>query len=77
METAGFLSGHLNGPIPYDGRHITVKKYILSALLNKTFPSFLPSISISFDAFTANATLSFALCINQGWTIIFSMRPHE
>ena len=40
MAAAGFLSRYLNGPLPYVLLHITVNKNVLSALLNKTFPSF-------------------------------------
>ena len=36
----GFLSHYLSGPLPYAKRHITVNKNVLSASLNKTFPSF-------------------------------------
>ena len=42
MAAAGFLSHYLSGPLPYVRRHITVNKNVLSASLNKTFPSFLP-----------------------------------
>ena len=38
MAAAGFLSRYLSGPLPYVRRHITVNK-MLSASLNKTFPS--------------------------------------
>ena len=38
--TAVFLSHYLSGPLPYVRRHITVNKNVLSASLNKTFPSF-------------------------------------
>ena len=41
-SSCGFLSRYLNGPLPYVWRHITVNKNVLSAPLNKTFPSFLP-----------------------------------
>ena len=40
MVTAGFPSCYLNGPLPYVQLHITVNKNVLSASLNKTFPSF-------------------------------------
>ena len=36
----GFLSRYLNGPLPYVWRHITITKNVVSASLNKTFPSF-------------------------------------
>ena len=39
VSTAGFLSRYLNGCLPYVRRHITVNKNVLSASLNKTFPS--------------------------------------
>ena len=42
MVAAGFHAAYLNGPLPYVQRHITVNKNVLSASLNKTFPSFLP-----------------------------------
>ena len=35
-------SHYLSGTLPYVRRHITINK-LLSASLNKTFPSFLPS----------------------------------
>ena len=38
----GFLSRYVNGPLPYVRRHITVNKNVMSASLNKTFPSFVP-----------------------------------
>ena len=39
---SGFpLSRYPNGPLPYVRRHITVNKNVLSASLNKIFPSFL------------------------------------
>ena len=38
MAAAGFLSHYLNGPLPYN-----CKYNVLSASLNKTFPSFLHS----------------------------------
>ena len=34
-------SHYLNGSLPYVRRHITVKENVLSASLNKTFPSYL------------------------------------
>ena len=37
----GFLSRYLKGPLPYVQRHLIVLK-LLSASLNKTFPSILP-----------------------------------
>ena len=40
MAAEGFLSRYLNGPLPYARRHITVKIFLLSVSLNKTFPSF-------------------------------------
>ena len=40
MAAAGFFSGYLNGPLPYVSRHITVNENVLSASLNKAFPSF-------------------------------------
>ena len=43
MAAVGFLSRSLNGPLPYVRCHITVNKNVLSASLNKTFPSFLLS----------------------------------
>ena len=42
VAAAGFLSRYLCGSLPYVRRHITVNKNVLSASLNKTFPSFLP-----------------------------------
>ena len=42
MAAAGFLSHYMSGPLPYVRLHITIKKNVLSASLNKTFPSFLP-----------------------------------
>ena len=42
----GFLSRYLNGPLPYVRRHITVNKNVLSASLNKTFPSFIHSLHV-------------------------------
>ena len=38
VAAAGFLSRNMNAALPYVRRHITV----LSASLNKAFPSFLP-----------------------------------
>ena len=38
VVAAGFPSPYLNSPLPYV--HITVNKNVLSASLNKTFPSF-------------------------------------
>ena len=45
----GFLSHYLNSPLPYVRLHITwtILKNVLSASLNKTFPSFLPSFSVT------------------------------
>ena len=40
VAAAGLLSRYLNGPLPYVRRHITVNKNVLTASLNKTFPSF-------------------------------------
>ena len=42
---SGFLYRYLNGPFPYVCSHITVNKNVLSASLNKTFPSFLQPCS--------------------------------
>ena len=39
-------SRYVNGPLTYVQCHITIK-YVLSASLNKTFPSFLPFLAIS------------------------------
>ena len=39
-------SGYLNGPLPYVWHNITVNKNLLSASLNKTFPSFFYKIII-------------------------------
>ena len=41
MAAVGFFIHYLNGPFPYVQYHINVNKNVLSALLNKTFPSFL------------------------------------
>ena len=43
VVAARFLSRYLKGPLPYVRRHITGKNNVLSASLNKTCPSFLPS----------------------------------
>ena len=48
-----FLYHFLNGPLPYVRRQITVNKNVLSASLNKTFPSFLPFLT----ALLSNATM--------------------
>ena len=54
MAAAGFLSGYLSGPLPYVRRHITVNK-MLSASLNKAFPSFLNhTFSISIFSLGSN-----------------------
>ena len=37
-----------SGPLPYVRRHITVNKNVLSASLNKTFPSFLHAFNSCF-----------------------------
>ena len=57
MAAAGFLSHYLSGPLPYVRRHITV----LSASLNKTFDSFLPS-------FNTTSVLLFSTCVLSGQT---------
>ena len=41
---ACFLYHYLNGPLPYVRRHITINKNVLSVLLTKTIPFFLPYI---------------------------------
>ena len=46
MAAAGFLSHYLSGPLPYVRRHITIKQNVLSASLNKTFPSFLSLLTL-------------------------------
>ena len=49
VAAVGFLSLYLNGPLPYVQRHITVYKInVLSASLNKIFPSFILKNVISF-----------------------------
>ena len=62
MAAAGFLSHYLSGPLPYVRRHITVKENALSASLNKTFLSFLPSFLPS------NRTLFFKIRSGIGFT---------
>ena len=46
MAAADLVSRYLSGPLPYVWRYITVNKNVLSALLNKTFPSFLNYSSV-------------------------------
>ena len=63
---AGFLSSYLNGHLPYVRRHITVNKIImLSASLNKAFPSFLhhkvEAISRSSQT-SASDVIKIAIC---------------
>ena len=67
MAAAGFLSHYLSGPLPYVQRHITVKENVLSASLNKTFPSFLPLFA-SACVFHSNC-LSLTLCVLVQWVI--------
>ena len=43
MAAVGFLFRYLNGPLPYVQHHIT-NKNVLSASLNKTFPSFFQAV---------------------------------
>ena len=45
MAAAVFLSRYPNGLLPYVRRHITVNKNVLSASLNKTFPSLIEIIT--------------------------------
>ena len=47
-----FLFRYLSGPLPYVRRHITVNKNVLSALLNKPFPSFVDSLGVQFTRVT-------------------------
>ena len=39
LTAVGFLSNYLNSPLPYAQRYITVNTNVLSASLNKIFPS--------------------------------------
>ena len=48
MAASSFISRYLNGPLPYVWRHIAVQN-VLSASLNKTFPSFKCSICQVID----------------------------
>ena len=42
VAAAGFLSCHLNGPLPYVRQHINSFKNVLSVSLNKKIPFFFP-----------------------------------
>ena len=53
----GFLSDYLRGPLPYVQRHLTLTK--MSASLNKTFPSFLPNLSINSSVNPFNPPIHF------------------
>ena len=43
LAAVGFLSRYLNCPLLYVRRHITIKQNVLSASLNKIFPSLVPN----------------------------------
>ena len=62
-----FLS--LSGSLPYVWRHITVKKNVLSAFLNKTFTSFLCFI---FKTFLEGSFI----CIRITHTTVFAYTSH-
>ena len=49
LNTFYFLYRHLGGPIPIGWRHITIN--VLSASLNKTFPSFLYTHVLPLDLY--------------------------
>ena len=57
MVAAGFLSHYLTGPLPYVRRHITVNYNVLSASLNKTFPSFIHSKNNLITAMHSRCTM--------------------